>query len=102
MSMETTTANPRPAPSLKRAAVGLFEALPAILLAAALLAPAFAALADDTPRPHDESLGLIIADQGNRALLAIRADARALREAAHPALPAAPTTVAQADVETRS
>lgn len=75
---------------LRRTLAALVEALPALLLAVALLGPALAALAGPTPeRPADLSPGLAIAQQGNRALLAIRDDAReASRHMAPPALPA--------------
>lgn len=76
--------------TLRRAAAGFAEAIPVVLLAAALLAPAFAVLAGPyTGRPHDAGLGHVIAEQGNRALLTIRDDARdASRHMAPPALPA--------------
>jgi hypothetical protein len=91
--MNETTASPRPGLTLKRAAAGLYEALPAILLAAALLAPAFAALAgDETPPRRDPQIGLAIADQGNRALIQIRAG---LRMIAAPVLPKPATTIAE-------
>jgi hypothetical protein len=65
--------------SLRKAAAAAFEALPALLLAGALLMPALAALAAKTagqqPAPGVE-LGQVIASQGNRALADIRADQR--------------------------
>ena len=90
------------AESLRRAAAALAEALPILLLAAALLAPALAAITgDEAPRVPSPELGRAIAEQGNRALLTIRADTReAVRHMAPPALPAyavagAPQVVAQ-------
>lgn len=72
--------------SVRKAAAALFEALPAILLAGALLMPALAALAAKAagqppiPNPGVE-LGQVIAAQGNQALADIRAEQRAtLRE----------------------
>ena len=67
--------------SLRKAAAAVFEALPALLLAGALLMPALAALAAKTvgqqpdPAPGVE-LGQVIAAQGNRALADIRAEQR--------------------------
>jgi len=71
--------------SLRKAAAAVFEALPALLLAGALLMPALAALAAKTagqaaPAPGVE-LGQVIAAQGNKALVDIRAEQReALRQ----------------------
>jgi hypothetical protein len=65
--------------TLRNAAAAAFEALPAVLLAGALLMPALAALAAKTaerqpaPTPAAE-LGQAIASQGNQALLDIRAE----------------------------
>lgn len=65
--------------TLRQAAAAAFEALPALLLAGALLMPALAALAaktadrQPTPNPGVE-LGQVIASQGNQALLDIRAE----------------------------
>ena len=65
--------------TLRKAAAAAFEALPAVLLAGALLMPALAALAAKTverqpiPSPGVE-LGQVIASQGNQALLDIRAE----------------------------
>ena len=65
--------------SLRKAAAAAFEALPALLLAGALLMPALAALAaktaDKQVAPGVE-LGQVIASQGNQALLQIRAEQR--------------------------
>lgn len=65
--------------SVRQAAAALFEALPAILLAGALLMPALAALAaksaDRQTSPGVE-LGQVIAAQGNQALADIRAEQR--------------------------
>ena len=75
--------------SVRKAAAAAFEALPALLLAAALLMPALAAFAgrmaereaEKQPAPVTE-VGRVIADQGNRALVEIREESRAaLREA---------------------
>lgn len=75
---------PAIAESVRRAAAAAFEALPAILLAAALLMPALAAFAGRTaeravpaeaPAPASD-VGHEIADQGNRALIEIRDDLR--------------------------
>lgn len=61
----------------RKAAVAAYEALPAILLAAALLMPAIAALATQEAEQQTRvELGQAIAAQGNQALAAIRADAR--------------------------
>jgi hypothetical protein len=68
---------------IRKAAVAAYEALPAILLAAALLMPALAAFAvpDVVPADLDRTAvsvrtGLAIAGQGDRALLQIRAESR--------------------------
>lgn len=72
--------------SVRKAAAALFEALPAILLAGALLMPALAALAAKSagqqPTPSlGVELGQVIAAQGNQALADIRAEQRGtLRE----------------------
>ena len=73
--------------SVRKAAAALFEALPAILLAGALLMPALAALAaksagqQTASPPPGVELGQVIAAQGNQALADIRAEQRAtLRE----------------------
>lgn len=65
----------------RRAAAAAFEALPAVLLAAALLMPALAAIAGRTaerPAPASPAAQIapVIADQGNRALAEIREQAR--------------------------
>jgi hypothetical protein len=76
--------------SIRKAVAAAFEALPAILLAGALLMPALAAFAGrsaeraappaDAAAPAAE-LGREIADQGNRALIEIREESReALRQ----------------------
>ena len=72
--------------SVRKAAASVYEALPALLLAAALMMPALAALAaksaerQTAPTPGAE-LGRVIAAQGNQALLDIRAEQReALRQ----------------------
>ena len=83
------TATPRnPGETARKAAVAAYEALPAILLAAALLAPAIAAFAARTAVPPDLDrkavevrTGQTIAEQGNRALIQIREESReALRQ----------------------
>ena len=66
--------------TVRKAAVAAYEALPAILLAAALMMPALAAFADrsaDQVAADRAALGQAIAAQGNRALVQIRAEARA-------------------------
>lgn len=80
------TSHTETSPTLRKAAAAAFEALPAVLLAGALLMPALAALAAKTaereraPSPGAE-LGQVIAGQGNQALLDIRAEQlQALRE----------------------
>jgi hypothetical protein len=71
-----------PRESVRKAAAAAFEALPALLLAAALLMPALAALAEKTAeretgaRPVEVELGQVIAGQGNQALVQIRVEAR--------------------------
>lgn len=67
--------------AVRKAAAATFEALPALLLAAALLMPALAAFAapDAEREPHRQpnvDLSRVIAMQGNQALADIRADAR--------------------------
>jgi hypothetical protein len=79
------TATPRnPGETARKAAVAAYEALPAILLAAALLAPAIAALAARQALPADferqaieARTGASIANQGNGALIEIREESRA-------------------------
>jgi hypothetical protein len=67
--------------SLRKAAAAAFEALPALLLAGALLMPALAALAAKTagqqsaPAPVVD-VGRVIAAQGDQALVDIRAEQR--------------------------
>jgi hypothetical protein len=64
--------------AVSKAAVAAYEALPAILLAAALLMPALAAFATKAAeRETRVELGQAIAAQGNQALADIRAEARA-------------------------
>ena len=69
----------------RKAAVAAYEALPAILLAAALLAPAVAAIAQRSALSQDferkaiearTGLSVSIAEQGNAALRQIRADSK--------------------------
>jgi hypothetical protein len=83
----TATTDRTNAPSgevVRKAAVAAFEALPALLLAAALLMPALAAFAGRTATPPAPApaaapateLGREIADQGNRALIQIRTETR--------------------------
>jgi hypothetical protein len=73
--LDARTHEPREA--VRKAAAAAFEALPALLLAAALLMPAIAALATDEANPEvPVQLGQVIAAQGNEALATIRADAR--------------------------
>lgn len=70
----------RPADTVRKVAVAAYEALPAILLAAALLMPALAALAAKAAHeaaPASVELGQAIAMQGNQALAEIRAESRA-------------------------
>jgi hypothetical protein len=69
--------------TVRRAAAAAFEALPAILLAAALLMPALAAIAAKsaeqqkvTELPVAVEVSQLIAAQGNQALVDIRAEAR--------------------------
>ncbi|MGQ0586855.1 MAG: hypothetical protein ACT4PK_06600 [Gammaproteobacteria bacterium] len=63
--------------SVRKAAVAAYEALPAILLAAALLMPALAALATKAAeRETQVELGQAISVQGNQALADIRAETR--------------------------
>ena len=65
--------------NLRQIAAAAYEALPAILLAAALLMPALTVLAQparEAAAPPQAELGRAIADQGNRALLQIRAESR--------------------------
>jgi hypothetical protein len=74
---------PQPRESAHKAVAAAFEALPAILLAGALLMPALAALAAKTAeranaeRPVNVELGQVIAAQGNQALVDLRAEVRA-------------------------
>jgi hypothetical protein len=73
--------NPEPGAAVRKAAAAVFEALPALLLAAALLMPALAALAAKSAErqtaPHPGvALGQVIAAQGNQALAEIRAEQR--------------------------
>jgi hypothetical protein len=80
------------AETLRKAAAATLEALPALLLAAALLMPALVAFAGRTAEraaepaapvtaPVVTETGHAIAEQGNRALVEIREDAReSLRE----------------------
>ena len=66
-----------PGETARKAAVAAYEALPAILLAAALLMPALAALATKAAeRETRVELGQAIAAQGNQALVDIRAETR--------------------------
>jgi hypothetical protein len=84
----TVTRRNATAESVRKAAAAAFEALPALLLAAALLMPAVAAVATraadaDTPpqAAPAQDVGREIAEQGNRALVEIREEAReALRQ----------------------
>ncbi|MGH8629533.1 MAG: hypothetical protein ACREU7_02040 [Burkholderiales bacterium] len=76
--------------SVRKAAAAAYEALPAILLAAALLAPAIAAFAARNAMPDDFDRQAVevrtgmsitepadsIAEQGNRALVEIRKESR--------------------------
>lgn len=69
--------------NIRKTAVAAYEALPAILLAAALLMPALAALAGpagensrEAAAPAQAEIGQAIAEQGNRALAQIRAESR--------------------------
>jgi hypothetical protein len=67
--------------SLRKAAAAAFEALPAILLAGALLMPALAALAAKTANQQlaiapGAEVSQVIAAQGNQALADIRAEQR--------------------------
>jgi len=81
-----TATTPRtPGQTARKAAVAAYEALPAILLAAALLMPALAAFAARTALPGDferkavearTGLSIGIAEQGNQALADIRAETR--------------------------
>jgi len=84
----TATTRTTPGETARKAAVAAYEALPAILLAAALLMPALAALAVKNSLPAnfeqqavEARTGLstpdAIADQGNRALIQIREESRA-------------------------
>lgn len=67
--------------------------LATLALVAALLAPA-AARADE-PRAHDPELGRAIAEQGNRALLAILEETRRNVRVRHLTPPALPAYAAQ-------
>lgn len=78
------------AESTRKAAAAAYEALPAILLAVALLLPAIAALAEHSALPADferqavearTGISLSIAVQGDEALAAIRADAHEMARA---------------------
>jgi hypothetical protein len=73
-----TATTPRtPGQTARKAAVAAYEALPAILLAAALLMPALAAFATKAAeRDTRVELGQVIAEQGNLALADIRAETR--------------------------
>ena len=65
--------------TIRKAAVAAFEALPALLLAAALLMPVIAALANRDAEPaaiEGVRVGQVIAAQGNQALADIRQDSR--------------------------
>ncbi len=74
----------------RKAAVAAYEALPAILLAATLLMPAVAAIAQHSALSSDferkaiearTGLSLSIAEQGNQAIAQIKAESKAsLRE----------------------
>ena len=85
--MTATSATPA-SESVRKAAAAAYEALPAVLLAAALLAPAIAAFAARNAVPVDLDrkalevrTGQSIADQGNEALTRIRQESReALRQ----------------------
>jgi len=72
--------HPRPAAeTVRKAAVAAYEALPAILLAAALLMPALAAFAAQVAEqaaPERVELSQAIATQGNQALVQIRQESR--------------------------
>jgi hypothetical protein len=86
-----TTATPNTlSQTARKAATATYEALPAILLAAALLLPALAAIAQHAALSPDferravearTGLSLSIAAQGNQAIAQIKADSKAsLRE----------------------
>lgn len=80
MDTMTAPATRRAAESVRKAAAAALEALPAILLAAALLMPALAAFSahkGEQPVPAVTGLGQVIAAQGNQALIDIRAESRA-------------------------
>ncbi len=86
---ERLTPNPHETrDAVSKAAAAAYEALPAILLAAALLAPALAAFAVKSAVPEDLDrkavevrTGQSIAEQGNAALIRIREESReALRQ----------------------
>lgn len=86
------THSPGTRESVRKVAAAAFEALPAILLAGALLMPALAALAAKTAERRTQpgaELGQVIATQGNQALADIRAEqGAALRQGlALPKLP---------------
>jgi hypothetical protein len=74
--------------SIRKAAAAAFEALPAILLAGALLMPALTAFAGTDaaraapPATPAEEASRAIAEQGNRALVEIREESRASLPAA--------------------
>jgi hypothetical protein len=74
--------------SIRKAAAAAFEALPAILLAGALLMPALAALASTSAERAAPAATLVeearraIAEQGNRAVVEIREESRAKLPAA--------------------
>ena len=81
----TTATHTRFSQTARKAATATYEALPAILLAAALLMPALAAisqhaaLSPDFERKAVEArtgLSLSIAEQGNQAIAQIRADSK--------------------------
>lgn len=81
--LEARTQAQKTRESVRKAAAAAFEALPAILLAVALLMPALAAFAGRSaqravePAPATE-VGRDIAEQGNRALIEIRRESREL------------------------
>jgi hypothetical protein len=94
--MTETRHTPSARASVRKAAAAALEALPALLLAAALLTPAVAAFGGRTAAPASglqpaaaPMLADEIAEQGNRALVQIRAESRAsLRQSLTlPALP---------------
>jgi hypothetical protein len=83
MTAATRQTKPSAREIARKAATAAFEALPALLLAAALLAPAVAAFAVKSaapaelePQALEVRTELSIPEQGNRALIEIRLDAR--------------------------